>query len=129
MMRKISFDKIIFCLACVCVFLPWFTWNARVMGYCWGFDFILELAVPLFVIAFFLFSDSRNKILIIVTELCSVLLLVFTVLAIGMWQKYFFMASSWKFDIEPVMPTYWISLSVYILLFSAVQFRAFPKKR
>ena len=51
-LMKRAFDKIVFYLACVCVFLPWFTWNATVMGCCRGFDFILALAPPLFVIAF-----------------------------------------------------------------------------
>ena len=73
MMKKLSFDKTLFYLACGCVFLPWFTWDAQMMGYCWGFDFILELAVPLFVIALYLYSESESKLLVLITEICELL--------------------------------------------------------
>lgn len=127
MMKKISFDKLLFYLACVCVFLPWFTWDAKMMGCCWGFDFVLGLAIPLLVIALFLYSEPRTKLLIIITEICAVLLVVVAIIAIGAWQNSFFMASSWNFDLAPGLPTYWISLAVFVLLFIAVQFQVFSK--
>ena len=128
-MKKFSFEKILFYLACGCVFLPWFTWNAQMMGYCWGFDFILELAIPLFIIALFLYSESRSKLLVFITELSAALLVAFTVIAAGKWQDSFNMATGWNFNLEPILPTYWISLAVFILLFIAVQFRIFQKKK
>ena len=124
-MKKFSFDKILFYLACGCVFLPWFTWDAQMMGYCWGFDFILELAIPLFIIALFLYSESRSKLLAFITEVCALLLVVFTVLASGIWQDSFYIDMSWNFDLEPILPTYWVSLTVFILLFIALQFHIF----
>ena len=128
-MKKFSFDKILFYLACGCVFLPWFTWDAQMMGYCWGFDFILELAIPLFIIALFLYSESRSKLLVLITELSAALLVAFTVIAAGKWQDSFNMVTGWNFNLEPILPTYWISLVVFILLFIAVQFRVFQKKK
>ena len=128
-MKKFSFDKILFYLACGCVFLPWFTWDAQMMGYCWGFDFILELAIPLFIIALFLYSESRSKLLIFITKLSVALLVAFTVIAAGKWQDSFNMVTGWNFNLEPILPTYWISLAVFILLFIAVQFRIFQKKK
>ena len=127
-MRKLSFAKIIFYLACGCVLLPWFTWDAHMMAYCWGFDFILELAIPLFIIALFLYSESGSKLLLILTELSALLLVVFTILAVGTWQNSFYMLTGWNFDLEPILPTYWISLTVFILLFIAVQFHILKKK-
>ena len=128
-MKKFSFDKILFYLACGCVFLPWFTWDTQMMGYCWGFDFILELAIPLFIIALFLYSESRSKLLVLITELSAALLVAFTVIAAGKWQDSFNMVTGWNFNLEPILPTYWISLVVFILLFIAVQFRVFQKKK
>ena len=128
-MKKISFDKILFYLACGCVFLPWFTWDAQMMGYCWGFDFILELAIPLFIIALFLYSESRSKLLVFITELSAALLVAFTVIAAGKWQDSFNMVTGWNFNLEPILPTYWTSLTVFTLLFIAVQFHVFQRKK
>ena len=129
MMKNLSFEKIIFYLACGCVFLPWFTWDAQMMGYCWGFDFILELAIPLFVIALFLYSESESKLLVLITEICALLLVAFTILAAGSWQYSFHIGMSWNFDLEPILPTYWISLSVFILLFVVIQLSIFQKSK
>ena len=128
-MKNVSFAKILFYLASGCEFLPWFTWDAQMMGYCWGLDFILELAIPLFISALFLYSESRSKLLVFLTEICALLLVAFTILAAGKWQDSFNMVMRWNFDLEPILPTYWISLSVFILLFSAVQFRVIQKKK
>ena len=99
------------------------------MGYCWGFDFIIELAIPLFIIAAFLYSESKSKLFVFITEICALLLVTFTILAVGKWQNSFYMATGWDFDLEPVLPTYWVFLSVFILLFIAVQFRIFKQEK
>lgn len=127
-MRKFS-DKIIFYLACACVFLPWFTWNAKVMGCCWGFDFILALAPPLFVIAFYLYTRPRNKWLIALTELCAALLVAVPILAVGYWQELRLMSSGWKFSMEPVLPGWWAALAMFALLFGVVQVKIFRREK
>lgn len=127
-MRKFS-DKIVFYLACACVFLPWFTWNAKVMGYCWGFDFILALAPPLFVTAFYLYARPHNIWLIALTELCAVLPIVTAILAVGYWQELRLMSSGWKFSLKPVLPGWWAALAMFVLLFGLVQFEIFRKPK
>ncbi len=126
---KKSFDKILFYLACACVFLPWFTWNAKVMGCCWGFDFILALAPPLFVIAFYLYTRPRSKWLIALTELCAVLPIVTAILAVGYWQELRLMSSGWKFSLKPVLPGWWAALVRLVRLFLAVQVKIYPREK
>lgn len=130
-MKKLfdKFDKIVFCMSCICVFLPWFTWDAKMMGFCWGFDFILLLALPLFEIAFYLFSESNSKRLAVFTEACAVSLLVIMILAVGCWQSSFHIIQNWNFNLEPVLPTYWISLTIFVLLFIMLQIRIFRKAK
>lgn len=96
---------------------------------CWGFDFILELAIPLLIIAAFKYSESRNKLFVFITEICALLLVMFTILAVGKWQNSFYMVTGWNSDLEPTLPTYRVSLSVFFLLFIAVQFRIFKEER
>ena len=80
---------------------------------CWGFDFILELAIPLLIIAAFKYSESRNKLFVFITEICALLLVMFTILAVGKWQNSFYMVTGWNSDLEPTLPTYRVSLSVF----------------
>lgn len=128
-LRKIKFTKVIFLLACVCIFLPWFTWNAKMMGYCWGFDFLLDLSAPLFIIGIFLFLGDRSKWLAVLTEACAVLLLAEAVLALGRWQIVFNITSSWNFQVEAALPGYWFSLAVFSALFIVLQVELFRKKQ
>ena len=39
----------------ISVFLPWFTYNPKVMGYCWGFQFFYLWLVPVIIIGVYVF--------------------------------------------------------------------------
>lgn len=114
-------------MACICIFLPWFSWNPRMTGYCWGFNFILGLALPLLVIAFYLFAGRGSGWFAVLTEISAVLMVAVVIFAAGSWQHVFNIAGGWKLSMKPILPTYWFSLVVYILLFAALQMSIFKK--
>ena len=116
-------------MACICIFLPWFSWNPRVTGYCWGFNFILGLAVPLLIIAFYLFAGSDSGWLTVLTEISAALMVAVVILAAGSWQHVFNIVGGWKLSMRPILPTYWVSLAVYVLLFAALQVSIIKKSK
>ena len=126
-MKKIPPYKILFCLACICIFLPWFSWNPKVTGYCWGFDFILELALPMLIISFCIFSGGGSVWLAVLTEIFAIAMVAVVILAAGTWQQVFNISGGLKFSMRPILPTYRFSLAVYVLLFAALQVRIFRK--
>lgn len=126
-MKKLSPSKILFCMACVCIFLPWFSWNPRVMGYCRGLSFIPELALPMIIIALYLFAGSRSARLAVLAEISAVVMVSVVISAVGFWQQVFNMVGGFKLSMKPILPTYWFSLAVYVLLFAALQVRIFRK--
>lgn len=128
-LRKITPAKIVFILACLCVFLPWFTWNAKMTGYCWGFYFVLELAAPMVVIGVYLGSGSRGKWFAALTELSSLLVIAIAVTAMGRWQIRCNITGVWEFAPETAQPTYWFSLVAFAALFAAIQFEVFKRAK
>ena len=127
--KKLNVEKILHFFACLCLLLPWFSWNPGVMGYCFGFDFALFLSVPLLVTGVYLWSEPAGRGFGILAGFCAAAVVAVAVLAIGCWQNLFNMTGQWKFMLKPVLPGYWLSLAMYTALFAAVQIKIFKNKK
>lgn len=115
--------KLLYLLSFISVFLPWFTHNAQVMGYCWGYYFLKWLIVPLGVIGYYLFGRKRSPLLLLLSEigmLCNPAVLV---IAFGRWQEVCNINSGfhWEDGFRTALPTYWISLILFLIFFSVFQ--------
>lgn len=128
-MKKQNAGKLLTVLAGLCLLLPWFSWNPGVMGYCYGFDFALFLGVPLLVAGGYLWCSPAGRGFGVLAGVCAALTVAGTVLAIGYWQILWNMTGQWKFQLKPVLPGYWVSLAVYIALFTAVLIKNFNNKK
>lgn len=113
----------IYLLSLISVFLPWFTYNASVMGYCWGFYFLKWLALPLGMIALYLFAPKSNKAFLFLAEAGSIANLVILVIAFGKWQEVCNINSGfhWKDGLHTALPTYWISAALFLIFFAVFQ--------
>ena len=123
-MKTESTLKIIFLLAVVSIFLPWFTYDPELMGYCWGWQFLKWLLLPMFMIGSYLFTDVRNIIVFIATELCMVVNLAVLVIAFGRWQEVCHMIGGyhWEDGFPTAQPGYWISVVVFSALAVVLQY-------
>lgn len=114
--------KTLYILAVLSVFMPWFTYNPDVMGYCWGYAFLGRLLIPLAVIGVYLFC-KRSNLMILLSELSLVVSLAVLVVAFGRWQEVCNIQAGfrWADGFKTSQIGYWISLGLYATMFSWFQ--------
>lgn len=123
-MKEKRLIKILFLLSVGSLALPWFTYNADVMGYCWGFYFLDLFFAPLIIIAVYLFAAVRNKPFLIITELCVIADLAIVITALARWQEVcnIIYGFHWKDGLYTALPSYWIAVALFLLFFIAFQY-------
>lgn len=121
-MNKKRILKTLYILTVFSVFLPWFTYNPDVMGYCWGYAFLGWLLVPLVVIGIYLFG-KRSYLMILLSELSLITNLVILVVAFGRWQEVCNIQAGfhWADGFKTAQIGYWISLGLFVAMFSWFQ--------
>lgn len=129
MKRKMLFygSFILFVLS---IFLPWFTFNAKMMGYCWGYQFLKWLIVPLLIIVIYLFQE-QSKMFAVLSELSLIAILATYVIAFGRWQETCNIAPGFQWDEGFYTATagYWISVLMFLSFSVVMQFMLFKKKQ
>lgn len=113
-----------FMLFLLSVFLPWFTYNPKVMGYCWGFQFYFLWFVPIVIIGIYIFWKSTAAMFAL-CELSLIAILVSYVFAFGRWQELCNIISGfqWKDGLHTATVGYWISLGLFLVFTFLCQFR------
>jgi len=61
-MRDGKYLKILFCLMIASIFLPWFTCDADIVGYCWGGGFLSVFSLRSKLRLFAVGPGSKNNI-------------------------------------------------------------------
>lgn len=118
-----------FILFLLSVFLPWFTYNPKVMGYCWGFQFSYLWLVPVIIIGIYIFWKSTATMFAL-CELSLITILGAYVFAFGRWQELcnIITGFQWKDGLHTATVGYWVSLGLFILLAVLLQIRKSPVK-
>lgn len=113
-----------FMLFLLSVFLPWFTYNPKVMGYCWGFQFFFIWLVPVIIIGIYVFWKSTAAMFVL-SELSLIAILGTYIFAFGRWQELCNIISGfqWKDGLHTATVGYWISLCLFLMLAILLQFR------
>lgn len=70
------------------LFLPWFTYNASIMGYCWGFQFLLFFLIPFCISGLYLFRFRSSLLWSVLCQVSVLADLGILVHILGYWQKY-----------------------------------------
>lgn len=119
----------IYILSVLSIFLPWFTYNPDVMGYCWGFQFLKWMILPLLIIGVFLFRIQSGKLLFFLAEMSIIAILAIFVMALGRWQEIcnIIEGFQWKDGLHTALPTFWISAGLFLLFFILLQQAHFKK--
>ncbi|MBQ8974385.1 MAG: hypothetical protein IJ072_01530 [Oscillospiraceae bacterium] len=118
--------KICFLLSTASLFTPWFTYNAQIMGYCWGYFFIGWFLIPRVILAVRIFTPVRNKTLSILARIASVAELGLMALALGKWQEICNISGGfhWKSGLSTAQPMYWVSAGLFVVFCGAFQYIA-----
>ena len=118
--------KILFVLCVVTLVLPWFTYSARMMGYCWGAEFYAFFLLPMLLIGHSLFgrgTEAPRNVLGVFGCVGDIGALIY---AVGIWQErhnirggFFFMDG-----VRTATVCFWITAALHLLLFAAVSVSA-----
>lgn len=117
------FIRIFFIVCTLSLFLPWFTYNASIMGYRFGFTFIKLFAIPLLVIGVYLFVPKANKTLLVAAEFGAAANLAVLVAAFGLWQEICNIKGGFQLldGLHTALPGFWISALLFSLFFLLFQ--------
>lgn len=123
-MKNKRFLKVIFMLCAASLCLPWFTYNANVMGYRWGLMFAGWYALPFILIGFHLFGKRANELTAILAEVSVTVNLAITATVFGRWQEYCNIAPGfrWLDGFRTAQPGFWVAVAMMVILFVAFQF-------
>ena len=118
-----KYIKVLYLLMVLALFLPWFTYNPRVMGYRFGFVFLKWFAVPLVILALSLFRSGKNRILIILAELAQLGFLAALICALGFWQQVCNIKSGFHLmeGLKTAQVGYWIAVAAFFVQFACYQ--------
>lgn len=110
------------------IFLPWFTFNAKIMGYCWGWHFLKYFAVPILVIIVYLIQ-GKGKAFSVLAEFAVVTIFSVYVLAFVRWQELFHIAPGfqWMEGFYTATVGYWVSFALFLLFSVLFQIKIFRK--
>ena len=78
----------LYVLAVFSLFLPWFTYNASIMGYCWGFQFLSFFLIPFCISGLYLFRFRSSLLWGMLCQVSALADLGILVHILGYWQKY-----------------------------------------
>ncbi len=128
-MKKIDSVKLIYGFCWISILLPWFSYNPRMCGYTWGFDYILFLAVPMFIIGAYAFALRNKKTAGYAAMISAVLNLVIGVLAWGRFDAFTNVKGGWEFNPAVVRFGFPIALLSFTVLLIMLGVNIFNKKR
>ena len=113
--------KGLYILMILSLFLPWFTYNPKVMGYRFGYTFMEWFLIPLVILGIYLFKKENSRIMFALAELSVIANICLLTIAFGKWQDVCNIQTGfhWKDGFITALPTYWLSVAVF-LAFSIV---------
>lgn len=122
-MKRKTFLRVSFVLSVLSLCLPWFTYNARVMGYRYGIAFVKWYAVPFVFIGIHLFSEKISEVTALLAEVSVTANLVVSVWLFGRWQEICNIAAGfqWTDGFRTAQAGFWIAAGLMLILFFAFQ--------
>ena len=125
--KTLMIASYILCL--LSMLFPWFTYNPKVMGYCWGFQFYFIWAVPMVVIGIYVFF-KQNLLTFMLSELSLVAVLGSYIIAFSRWQEIcnIIAGFQWEDGFHTATIGYWISLGLFWLLVVLLQIERLKRK-
>lgn len=110
--------KMLYILSAASLVLPWFTYNADIMGYCFGSEFYVFFIIPMLMVWYMLYGNGPGWL-----GLLGVLMnLTVLVYALGGWMRLHNITSVYmlKEGIHTAVSGFWVSCILFISLLAAV---------
>ena len=122
-MKENKFLKVIYVMAFVSIFFPWFTFNAQMTGYTHGWLYLDWFIVQMMLIGIYLFRKKKSQLLCVLAELSAFINLVVMVLVFGLWQgrANIILGFQWRDGLITAQPGYWIAAVLFVTLFVMLQ--------
>lgn len=122
--------NIVFLLFVCSFFLPWFTYDAQMMGYRFGYLFLGWFAIQLIIIALYLTEKIRGSFAIMITELSLLANFAALLAAFGRWQEVCNIVGGWQWNdgFYTAQPGFWISAVLSALLFMLFQYHLVKRR-
>jgi len=114
-MKEKKLLRILYVLSVVSIFLPWFTYNPNIMGYCWGYFFVKWFAVPQIIIGLYLFGREKIAPPAELAQVCMVGNLAVLAVALGKWQEVcnIIQGFHWEDGFHTALPTFWAAVAIF----------------
>lgn len=111
--------NICFVLTICTMFLPWFTYDASIMGYRFGWIFFSWFAVQFIIIGIYLSNQFHSKLLTLFASLSTMANIAAVVVAFGRWQEVCNIIGGWHWEdgFYTAQPGFWLSAALFILFF------------
>ena len=118
-MKEKAIARGLYILMVVCVLLPWFTYNPKMMGYCWGWQFLLWMSVPMIGTGIAVFQKEHRALIWVSALVCQIVNLMILVLALGRWQEVCNIRAGfqWQDGLETATAGYWMTVCVFFVFF------------
>ena len=118
-MKEKTIARVLYILMLICVMTPWFTYNPKMMGYCWGWQFLLWMAVPMIGTGIAVFQKEQRVTFWIPALVCQLANLIILALAFGSWQQVCNIRAGfqWQDGLETATAGYWAAVCVFLLFF------------
>ena len=122
-MKASKYLKLMFVLTLLTLCLPWFTYNAKVMGYRYGFAFLNWFLMPAAALAVCLFWPGRKLPLVVLGEFALLGNFVALVCALGLWQQVCNIKPGfqWMEGVRTAQPGYWMAVCFFVLFCGCFQ--------
>lgn len=110
--------KMLFVLSVASLVLPWFTYNSKIMGYCFGSEFYVYFIAPMILVWYALFGKG-HVLLGVFGAMTNMAVLVY---ALGGWMKIHNISSEFllREGIHTSVYGFWVSFVLFGFLLASM---------
>ena len=131
--RRTTWLKLVYLLSVLSLCLPWFTFNAKIMGYRFGFVFWAWFVQYIVVVGAVLFTQGMytGKLALWAAEVSAFLNLGALVDVAGRWMEVCNIKGGFHLreGISAAQPGYWVSAVLFVLFFLLFQYHLWKTLR
>ena len=123
--------KGLYFLTILALFLPWFTFDASIMGYCWGYRFLPFFLIPTCISGLFLFKFRSSIVWGILCQISILLNLGNLIFALGYWERFCNIREGFHLadGLLTAQPGYWLALGLHAAFFVLFQITLFSRAK
>ncbi len=117
-MKSLKLLKLLFVLSAASLLLPWFTYNFKMTGFCWGWEFLKFMLIPCIITGLWLFKRPESRCMGILALISMVINAGIVLAAPGCWQIMHNITGSFLYraGLSTALPTFYAAAALHLLL-------------